>query len=76
MQLVEDFKVPVLITSYGNPTEYVKRAAKSGTTVFHDVINLKREGARGRCGHHWRFIGAAATLVAFHLRIDSLFEII
>ena len=41
MQLVEDFKVPVLITSYGNPTEYVKRAAKSGTTVFHDVINLK-----------------------------------
>lgn len=41
MQLVEEFKVPVLITSYGNPTEYVKRAAKSGTTVFHDVINLK-----------------------------------
>ena len=41
MELVEEFKVPVLITSYGNPTEYVKRAARSGTVVFHDVINLK-----------------------------------
>ena len=26
MALVEEFKVPVLITSYGNPTEYVRRA--------------------------------------------------
>ena len=41
MQLIEEFEVPVLITSYGNPTEYVKRAAKRGTVVFHDVINLK-----------------------------------
>jgi nitronate monooxygenase len=41
MQLVEEFDVPVLITSYGNPTEYVKRAHEQGTTVFHDVINLR-----------------------------------
>jgi len=41
MQLIEEFEVPVLITSYGNPTEYVRRAKKSGTHVFHDVINLQ-----------------------------------
>jgi nitronate monooxygenase len=41
MQLVEEFEVPVLITSYGNPTEYVRRAKKSGVHVFHDVINLQ-----------------------------------
>jgi nitronate monooxygenase len=41
MALIKEFEVPVLITSYGDPTEYVKRARESGTTVFHDVINLK-----------------------------------
>ncbi|MBT6176904.1 MAG: nitronate monooxygenase [Deltaproteobacteria bacterium] len=41
MQLIEEFEVPVLITSYGNPTEYVKRAAKAGSIVFHDVVNLQ-----------------------------------
>jgi nitronate monooxygenase len=41
MALVEEFEVPVLITSYGNPTEYVKRAHDHGITVFHDVINLR-----------------------------------
>ena len=40
MALVEEFEVPVLITSYGNPTEYVQRASSRGTVVFHDVINL------------------------------------
>lgn len=40
MALVEEFEVPVLITSYGNPTDYVRRARKSGIHVFHDVINL------------------------------------
>lgn len=34
-------KVPVLITSYGNPTSIVERAHAKGTTVFHDVINLR-----------------------------------
>ena len=41
MALVEEFEVPVLITSYGNPTEYVKRAHGCGITVFHDVVNLQ-----------------------------------
>ena len=40
MALIKEFEVPVLITSYGNPTDYVRRARESGTTVFHDVINL------------------------------------
>ena len=41
MALFEEFEVPVLITSYGNPTEYVARAHDKGSLVFHDVINLK-----------------------------------
>lgn len=36
-----EFEVPVMITSYGNPTEIVKRVKPLGTTVFHDVIHLK-----------------------------------
>lgn len=36
-----EFEVPVLITSYGNPTDVVKYAHEHGTTVFHDVINLR-----------------------------------
>ncbi len=39
--LLEEFEVPVWITSYGNPTEYVQRAHAKGATVFHDVINLR-----------------------------------
>ena len=35
-----EFKVPVLITSYGNPTQIVKRAHAHEMTVFHDVIGL------------------------------------
>jgi nitronate monooxygenase len=41
MALIEEFEVPVLITSYGNPGEYVRRAHEKGITVFHDVINLR-----------------------------------
>ena len=41
MQLIEEFDVPVLITSYGNPTAYIERAHAQGITVLHDVINLK-----------------------------------
>ncbi len=37
----EKYEVPVWITSYGNPTPFVQRARAIGTTVFHDVINLK-----------------------------------
>jgi nitronate monooxygenase len=36
-----DHKVPVLITSYGNPTPIVKAAKKVGTIVLHDVVHLK-----------------------------------
>jgi nitronate monooxygenase len=32
--------VQVLLTSYGNPTELVRRAHERGMTVFHDVIGL------------------------------------
>ena len=41
VELCEEFEVPVWITSYGNPTELVKRARSKEATVFHDVINLK-----------------------------------
>lgn len=40
-QACVEFEVPVLITSYGNPTELAKRAHEHGMTVFHDVINLR-----------------------------------
>ncbi|MBI5496029.1 MAG: nitronate monooxygenase [Deltaproteobacteria bacterium] len=33
-------RVPVLLTSYGNPTEFVRRAHEHGMVVFHDVIGL------------------------------------
>ncbi len=38
--LCVEFGVPVLITSYGNPTEFVRRAHEHRMTVFHDVIGL------------------------------------
>ncbi|MFT5680400.1 MAG: nitronate monooxygenase [Myxococcota bacterium] len=39
--LCEEFEVPVWITSYGNPTPLVQRAKLAGSTVFHDVINMR-----------------------------------
>jgi nitronate monooxygenase len=36
-----EFKVPVIITSYGNPSELARRAHDAGAIVFHDVIHLK-----------------------------------
>jgi len=36
-----DFEVPVILTSYGNPTEVVKRAHEQHRLVFHDVIGLQ-----------------------------------
>jgi nitronate monooxygenase len=35
-----EFEVPVLLTSYGNPTDLTRRAHEKGRTVFHDVITL------------------------------------
>lgn len=36
-----EFEVPVIITSYGDPTQLARRAHDKGAVVFHDVINLK-----------------------------------
>lgn len=36
-----ELKVPVIITSYGNPSQVARRAHDNGMTVFHDVIHLK-----------------------------------
>ncbi len=41
LALLEEFDVPVWITSYGDPTSLVHRAHASGAKVFHDVIHLK-----------------------------------
>lgn len=41
VELCLEYKVPVLLTSYGNPTEITKQAHAHGTTVFHDVIHLR-----------------------------------
>ena len=35
-----EFDVPILLTSYGNPTDLTKRAHDAGRIVFHDVITL------------------------------------
>lgn len=40
LALCLEFDVPVILTSYGNPTEVVKRAHEQGRLVFHDVISL------------------------------------
>jgi len=36
-----EFEVPVMITSYGDPTPIVQAAHSKGTIVLHDVINLR-----------------------------------
>lgn len=41
VELCLEYEVPVMITSYGNPTEIVRQAHDKGVTVFHDVINLR-----------------------------------
>ena len=40
MALCVEFKVPVILTSYGNPTPLVVAAHAAGSLVFHDVIGL------------------------------------
>jgi nitronate monooxygenase len=39
--LCMEFGVDVLLTSYGNPTDLVRRAHDRKCTVFHDVISLQ-----------------------------------
>ncbi len=41
VELCLEYEVPVMITSYGNPTEIVRAAKTKDITVLHDVINLK-----------------------------------
>lgn len=41
LQACFEYEVPVIITSYGDPTEIVARAHEAGTFVMHDVIHLK-----------------------------------
>ena len=41
VQACFEFEVPVMITSYGNPTQIATAAHERGVTVFHDVIHLK-----------------------------------
>jgi nitronate monooxygenase len=36
-----DLRVPVIITSYGDPSQLARRAHEHGAVVFHDVIHLK-----------------------------------
>lgn len=59
MDLIEEFRVPVLITSYGDPTDYVRRAKGWGATVFHDVINL-RHARKAQAAGVDAIIGVAA----------------
>lgn len=40
MALILEFEVPVILTSYGNPTALVKEAHAANRLVFHDVIGL------------------------------------
>lgn len=40
VELCFEYEVPVLITSYGNPTEIAGQAKARGVTVMHDVIRL------------------------------------
>lgn len=35
-----EYEVPVILTSYGNPSALVRRAHERNRLVFHDVINL------------------------------------
>ncbi len=41
LALAEEFQVPVLITSVGDPTEAVQRAHAWGGKVIHDVVSIR-----------------------------------
>jgi nitronate monooxygenase len=54
-----EHKVPVIITSYGNPEALARRAHDSGAIVFHDVIHLKH-GLKAQESGADAIIGVAA----------------
>ncbi len=41
VELLVKYEVPVVITSYGNPTDIAQVVHQHGATVLHDVINLR-----------------------------------
>ncbi len=41
VELIFEYEVPVVITSYGNPTKIAKEARARDVLVMHDVIHLK-----------------------------------
>lgn len=41
VELLLAYEVPIIITSYGDPTSIVRRAHERGLFVMHDVIHLK-----------------------------------
>jgi nitronate monooxygenase len=41
VELCLEYEVPVLLTSYGDPTAVAQQAHARGVKVFHDVIHLK-----------------------------------
>lgn len=41
VELIFEYEVPVVITSYGNPTAIATAARARGVVVMHDVIHLK-----------------------------------
>lgn len=41
LALLEQYKVPLVITSVGNPEQVVGRLHAYGATVFHDVVTIK-----------------------------------
>ena len=41
MKLVEEFRVPLVITSVGNPSDIAKRVHSYGGLVFHDVTTVE-----------------------------------
>ena len=50
LTLMETYEVPVWLTSYGNPTEAVKRAHSAGAKVFHDVVNKRHARKAAQAG--------------------------
>ena len=48
--VIMEEKVPVVITSLGNPTKYIKQAHDRGIKVFCDVVNLKHAEKAAQAG--------------------------
>lgn len=59
VQLLLDFEVPIIITSYGDPTSVVQRAHDKKLFVMHDVIHLKHAQKAAAAGVD-AIIGVAA----------------